>query len=148
MKKILDQALAKLLKDDAHLLAIDANERSITHRLAIYLEELLPDWDVDCEYNRNFDDTKRLDVISENGTILANDTQGTTVFPDIIVHKRNSSRNLLVLEMKKTTSTRSDDRDMEKLRGFLRQLHYGHAVFVKLRTGGNETGIECIEWIK
>lgn len=142
----LDRAVARLLARDAHLLRVDANERSITHRLAMYLQEAFPAWDVDCEYNRNFDDPKRLDVMTDDGKAGADDTQGTTVFPDIIVHRRNTNDNLLVIEVKKSTSTRGDGRDAEKLNGFRGQLRYGHAAFLKLRTGTDDIGVDRLDW--
>jgi hypothetical protein len=143
----LDRALSRLLAKDAHLLRVDANERSITHRLAMYLQELFPRWSVDCEYNRNFDDPKRLDVLTDDGKTSADDTEGTTVFPDIIVHRRNTDDNLLVVEVKKTTSMRGDGRDMEKLNGFRAQLRYGYAAFVKLRTGTDDIGVDQLDWV-
>ena len=148
MKYILTKALDRLLQKGAQLLKIDANERSISHRLAMHLQCLLPDWDVDCEYNRNLGITKRLDFFSPCRTTSTDDTNGTTVFPDIIVHHRNSEINRLVVEIKKTTSTRNDDWDKEKLKKFCEQLGYEHAVFVKLKTGGDDIGVKEINWIK
>jgi hypothetical protein len=147
MKEIIQRAIDRLLAEDTHLFEVDANERSITHRLAIYLQELLPDWNVDCEYNRNFDDPKRLDVLTRDGTTMANDTDATTVFPDIIVHHRNTNENHLVIEVKKTTSNRTDQLDLEKLRGFRQQLRYEHALFLKLKAGGDGIGIHTMHWI-
>jgi len=143
------RALLRLLCEDTHLLTIDANERSITHRLAIYLQDLLPAWHVDCEYNRKFDAPKRLDL-TPDGTAKVNDTNGTTVFPDIIVHRRNTGVNLLVIEVKKTTSTRKDTKDLQKLRGFLESecYRYCYALFLKLKTGNGCVGIEPLEWIE
>ena len=45
-------AYRKFLKNDSYLLKVGANERSITHRLAIYLEDEFPDYNVDCDYNK------------------------------------------------------------------------------------------------
>ena len=42
-------ALAELLANDHDLLEIDANERSITFRFAMFLQPQLPEWTVDCE---------------------------------------------------------------------------------------------------
>ena len=56
VKKALKEALDQLLRADAELLNNDVNERSISHRLACYLEPLFPGWNVDCEYNRKHDD--------------------------------------------------------------------------------------------
>ncbi len=53
VKSRLISALFALWEKDRHLLKYDASERSITHRLAVHLEGLFPEYDVDCEYNRN-----------------------------------------------------------------------------------------------
>lgn len=62
------KALEKLILHDAYLLKIDSNERSITHRLGMYLQEEFERWDVDCEYNRDYDSpdlVKRLQLYTE-----------------------------------------------------------------------------------
>lgn len=54
-----EEALKILLKNDAYLLEHDVNERSITHKLAEYLQQELRkysefnDYQVDCEYNKD-----------------------------------------------------------------------------------------------
>ena len=53
-------AYRKFLKNDSCLLAVVANERSITHRFAIYLEDEFPNYNVDCEYNREGTNIKRI----------------------------------------------------------------------------------------
>ena len=53
-------ALSELLFIDHDLLGIDANERSITFRFAMYLQQCFPGWTVDCEYNRDSIEPKRL----------------------------------------------------------------------------------------
>lgn len=40
------RALSELLVNDRDLLGIDANERSITFRFAMYLQRYFPDWTV------------------------------------------------------------------------------------------------------
>ncbi len=50
---ILKKALDMLLSKDNYIIKIDVNERTITHRLARYLEDYFPDWNVDVEYNRH-----------------------------------------------------------------------------------------------
>jgi hypothetical protein len=148
MKKLVEEALNAaldlLVRNDADILRIDINERTISHRLANYLEPYFPGWKVDCEYNRDHDDPKRLDIIRRN--LTSDDTQATTVFPDIIVHRRGTTENLLVIEMKKTTSRESDKHDLGKLDAFRQQLGYLFAVFVKVKTDGN-VGIDTIKWV-
>lgn len=140
----LNEALGALLARDAEILRTDVNERTISHRVAGYLEPYFSGWNVDCEYNRNHDDPKRLEIPRRN--VPNDDTQARTVFPDIIVHKRGTDENLLVIEMKKTTSQETDDFDLHKLRAFRDQLGYKFAVFVKVRTNA-EPAIETINWV-
>src|SRR5947208_15951666 len=92
-------ALADFHAREQYLLDCGLNERTISHRLAIHLQERFKEWDVDCEYNRHLDATKILDLPRDG--ISWDDTEGKTVFPDIIVHKRGPGPNLLVIEMKK-----------------------------------------------
>jgi len=80
----------------------DVNERSISHRLANYIEPHFPGWNVECEYNLNHDDSKRLDIYPRN--VQSDNTQATTVYPGIIIHRRGTDENLVVIEMKKTTT--------------------------------------------
>jgi hypothetical protein len=85
-------------------------------QLAGYLEPFFGGWNVDCEYNRNHDDPKRLEIPGRN--VRLDDTQARTIFPDIIVHERGTDKNPLVIEMKKTTSKESDNFDLHELRAF------------------------------
>lgn len=137
-------ALSRLLSDDIFILAANANERSISHRLAMYLEDEFPEWNVDCEYNRDGYDQKRLDLRPQ--TMSSDDTEGTTVYPDIIVHKRGTNDNLLVIEIKKTSGGAGDE-DREKLRAFKGQLGYGFALFVRFDVNERAGSIDEIAWI-
>jgi hypothetical protein len=148
----ISQALEQLLDHDAYLLQIDANERAISHRLGMYLQLLFEEWHVDCEYNRNLGDPKRvktakgfLDPAAHTRSIA--ETEAITVFPDIIIHKRGTSNNLLVIEMKKTTSQVGDAFDYFKLRSFKYQLRYPHALFLKLITNQQNVGIAIKQYM-
>jgi hypothetical protein len=138
VRKKVDQAIAQLLEKDFFLLQIDANERAISHRLGLYLQLLFDEWHVDCEYNRDLDNPKRLktytrfidaklDAKLSVGCI--SETDPITVFPDIIVHERGTHNNLLIIEMKKTTSQISDEFDYFKLQEFKHQYGYPHAAY-------------------
>jgi hypothetical protein len=144
IEKAIIAALDLLLRADADILEIDINERTISHIFANYLKSHFPGWNVDCEYNRNHDDPKRLNIQRRN--VTSDDTQATTVYPDIIVHRRGTDQNLLVIEMKKTTNQESDDYDLGKLRAFKQQLGYRFAVFIKVKTDG-VVGIDRVQWI-
>jgi hypothetical protein len=141
-------ALQRLTTDDRTLFTHDANERSICFRLGLYLQEEFPDFTVDCEYNRNHDDpdyAKRLfdDELNKladeaRGRPLKRGTDFLFVFPDIIVHRRDTPDNLLVIETKKTTSTVSDRFDRRKLVVYREALKYRFAKFLRFRTDPKE----------
>ncbi|KFZ30797.1 hypothetical protein IDSA_06820 [Pseudidiomarina salinarum] len=139
------QALTRFLKQDLDLLEIDANERTITHRVAIYLQELFPEMDVDCEYNRDDHDPKEMYLPGGEGD--AYDTDAQTVYPDIIVHRRKTGENLLVMEFKKTSSRVDDKKDFMKLHEFKTQLRYQYAIFVEFDVGFSSIGISRVEWV-
>lgn len=107
----------------------------------MYLQGLFPTHDVDVEYNRHETDPKRLQGLEEC------ETSDGRVFPDIVVHRRGvDDRNLLVIEVKKSTNATSRECDRAKLRGFVEDFEYAFAVLVDLpvaeRTG---EAPEC-EW--
>jgi very-short-patch-repair endonuclease len=148
-ESLLRAALNDLETRDAHLLAVRANERSITHRLAVHLEmqlrEWTPSWSVDCEFNRDDGIPKRLFAGSEKyargGSIhdLVMDSKGRTVFPDIIVHVRGRpGPNLLVIEAKWEGADEEDvELDRQKLRAYIAEYKYAHAYLVLLRVNGS-----------
>ena len=75
-------------------------------------------------------------------SIEPDDVQARTVYPDIIVHHRETKDNLLVIEIKKTSCNQlSNDLDVEKLKEYKRQLGYTYAIFVRFKTGGNRVGV-------
>lgn len=113
-----------LFLDREHeLLANDANERSLTHKLAEYLQGRFTGWNVDCEYNRRAKDVKRIPGQGGSGERV--------ICPDIIVHKRGERENLVVIEVKKSTNReRGDD---EKLRALTDQTGaYGYRLGIHL----------------
>ena len=137
------RALSELLGNDNDLLGIDANERSITFRFAMYLQQHFPDWAVDCEYNRDGTDPKRLGHLELYPD--SEDDEAKTVFPDVIVHRRGTRNNYLVLEFKKSTCRIDRQIDLRKLRGYKQQLGYEHALFVEVGTEGQAI-ITMLEW--
>lgn len=138
VKDKVQNAIKHLWFRDKFLLENDVNERSISHRLAMYLQDEFGDeWNVDCEYNRNHEVKKELTVLPQQ--IETDDTTATTVFPDIIVHHRGThDNNLLVIEMKKSTNLQRQAKefDLDKLRAFRRKkYHYQYALYLQLKTG-------------
>ncbi|WP_267642073.1 hypothetical protein [Haloarchaeobius amylolyticus] len=158
------RSLNKLLDGDGDrkLLVNDANERSISHRLAMYLEQEVEafemDYDVDVEYNRvtkengaTVDSKKRvrydkLPDECQGRKIEVDDTNAQTVFPDIVVHKRGSSdHNLLVIEIKKTSSSDSGKCDKEKIKRFRADIGYENGLFLRLKVG-DDPDIDDCDW--
>jgi hypothetical protein len=136
-------ALKILFKIDADLLDIDVNERSISHKLAEYLQDQFPDWNVDCEYNKKGNATKKLIGIQECGENIRTDR----VYPDIIVHQRKKENNLLVIEIKKNTNKYNPICDQEKLKLFTYEkgeYHYSLGLFIKF----NQTAEPEFIWYK
>jgi hypothetical protein len=109
------RAIVQLYRQDYHLLSSNSSERSVTHKLAEHLQREFPNWDVDCEYNRDGSFPKRM-TMSCGEEIRPDDLEAKTVFPDIIVHHRGTKDNLLVIEVKKQPT--SDQRDRNKLSQF------------------------------
>lgn len=148
VKENVKAATKALFQRDAYLLQKDVNERSISHKLASYLQEAFNDWDVDCEYNRDHDDPKllkRLQMYADD--VSPDDVQARRVLPDIIVHHRGTDDNLLVIEIKKTANQQPDDSDLQRLREFKCQLGYSHALFLRFKTRCEAIDVETEEWI-
>lgn len=140
-------SLNKLFVVDRFLLKHNLNERTITHQLAIFLQEEFQDWNVDCEYNRIWRGGKiskkamNLDDIE----VDSDDTEGSTVFPDIIIHHREDLHddkredNLLCIEIKKSKNRLNLDKDVKKLKKFtsLDEFNYQFGLNLILPTGND-----------
>ena len=128
--ELVEKALDKVYQEQKYLIENRVHERSIVFWFGIYFYELLKnsefkDYDLDFEYNRNFDDVKRTKH-SVNG-----------IYPDIILHKRGSNKhNLLAIEFKTWWSDRDKfNKDIEKLQDLINsngKYRYKHTLFVIL----------------
>lgn len=132
---LLCTAIRKVFENDLYLLEINAHERTICAHLAGYLKELFTNWHVDVEYNRSGVDPKKIGI----GEVPE------SIFPDIIIHKRGSKDNLLVLELKKGESLAPDQRDIIKLEAIAKTYGYRYSVFIRL--SGRGPRITCMEWV-
>jgi len=142
MKKQVRDALRTLFQRDAHLLEGDAAERTISARLARYLEPLFPGYRADPEYNRHGFDPKRV-------TLPKRYRRGGRIFPDIVIHQRGADGdNLLVIQIKKETNREPRDRDRAIIRAMMRQLHYTHGLLMDLPAGpGSINRRPRLEWL-
>jgi hypothetical protein len=113
---------------------IAVHERAVTHRLAVHLEVSLVGWNVDCEYDRDGQDQKLLEGISQ----CSSEKKTDRILPDIIVHHRGRSgpeNNLLVIEAKKDSAR--DACDHEKLKR-LTQGRYAYRFGLYLNIAGGQ----------
>jgi len=135
-------AVETLLHEDRYLFEHRVGERSISHRLAIYVEELFGEWDVDCEYDRDGETRKVIPDGSGN-----DDDEGSMVLPDIIVHHRGPGGNYLVFELKKSSNQKPDDRDFWKLRAYCNHLGYQHGVFIRFVVDQPQPDVSRAEFV-
>ena len=141
IKKKINIAIDILFKNDSFLLEKDVNERSISHKLAEYLQILFPEWHVDCEYNKKMLSTKTLENISE----CSEQRKTDRIYPDIILHQRNTDKNLLVIEIK--TKNQDSICDVRKLELFTQKngdYEYDWGLFIKF----DNTEKPSLTWFK
>jgi len=157
---MVEAAIATLNEKDCFLLKNDISEWAISHKLAVYLDELFSEFDVDCEYNgyANANNSKKYlmilrDKLKKLGKLKNSDGDGEllrrSVYPDIVVHKRGKENNLVVIEVKKEKNN-DKDFDREKLLKYTssdceNNLNYKFGALVIFKTVKGETSY-TIEW--
>lgn len=122
--KMLKQSVDLLYENDSYLIEHSVHEQDISHRIAHYFENLLEDYswykkssfNIDVEYNKNFDNPKRAYEKCYNCSDISCYTPPKSVNyqssckPDIILHERGSNdNNILVIEIKKCNKECKDD---------------------------------------
>jgi hypothetical protein len=126
------RAVDQLMIHDRQLLVADVHERTLTAQLAHYLSNEFPNWDVDCEYNRRGDLTKRLHW--RDGPP---GDQSEKVYPDIIIHRRNTNANLVVVEAKKDDGDVEEDEKRVAAFKASGDFAYEHGVLIRFVTRPN-----------
>lgn len=136
---IIQKSLDKLYAEDTILMdaAYDINERTVTHRLALYLEFYFKEhgYVVDVEYNRIRGDYNSDAVGNLMGKRLSwqdNEQGPSYVYPDIIVHKRNTNDNLLLIEVKMAWKSGKKKDDLLKINEYLKKIGYRYGVYIEL----------------
>ncbi len=137
VEEIINYAIQRLLANDAELLELDVSERAVMFHLGRYIRQRTPaDLDVDCEYNRHLKDVKQLLYLKR----LLDIEENYEVFPDILIHRRNSDdQNIVVIEIKKHGQNR--DADFRKLLAFKNEP-YSYQFAVQIVIGTPNSGIE------
>jgi hypothetical protein len=134
--ELLDKSIKSLFQNDRYLLCSHTGENTISHRLAIYLENNLLNKDfgfnVDCEYMKDGVNRKRID--------------GHRRIPDIIIHKRgnNYPTNYLCVYAKRYENINSD---LDNIKGFLKDNYYNKfGCFVKYFESNNNKNPNKIDY--
>ena len=124
-KQIILEALRKVVSEPYYEVVHDMHEVALCHRLAVNLEKSgkFDHYLIDCDYNRAKKDVKR----TRKGK---NKTCGFR--PDIVVHKRGSGENnLIMIEAKKASSSQKQKDDArDRLRRNGNEYQYKYAFFV------------------
>jgi len=138
----IEELLREFVVEQQDLFLNDVSEQAISHHLATKLASCFSGWHVDCEYNRNGNDVKKLMyALSDHGRVTSRN-----VVPDIIIHKRMTPVNLLAIEVKKSTNIENSFKDLAKLEAFKVQLLYQHTLFVRFLAGAHGTGVADVVW--
>jgi hypothetical protein len=133
IKNKLEKSIKLMFQKDADLFEVGINERTISHKLAEYLQYEFSDLNVDCEYNRHIEDFKTLKLPKDK--IDWDDTEAKTVFPDIIIHRRRKNINIAVIEIKKSSSSVDRLIDENKLKAFTKEpYNYNLGIFLEIDT--------------
>jgi hypothetical protein len=165
VKERLANAIRTFRERDGSLLRRNLSERCVTHKLAEHIAVQFPEYDVDCEYNRNIDDSKNIEVDEDDLTkalrekyaeriadLSADEVLSLSTFPDIIVHRReqNFPHNILVLEIKKDNCKIPHDLDRLKLARFIDPQSYGYQLgaFITVPTGNAWENEFDFDWIE
>ena len=156
--EIFEKTKEKFLKDEKEIIRIDINERTLSARLMFHLQTILLEdelyrekyktYSVDCEYNRINEYKMKTLKRYENFEIDDNLDKIRKIYPDIIFHKRKEEDNLIVIEMKKSTSNNNDckEKDRERLKIMTNlndpnNFNYTLGVYFKVDTTGNNNHI-------
>ncbi len=160
IENIVNCCLKKLRRLDKYLLDKKVNERTITHKLAEYLQQHFPEFNVDCEYNRYLHYRKRIrnerdrdrdrDISNFSSDKLAKliweNRDADTLYPDIIVHQRGIQKNnLLVIEVKKSSNPDDGEFDKKKIRELMQQpFNYKFGLFLRINLDDENDNLEWI----
>ena len=134
-------ALKEFYAREAFLFEHDLGERTLTHRLALYVERQFPDFEVDCDFDRLGPRTLNM----PHGSIVSTDDHlGKSIYPDIVVHQRSVPNNLIAIEVRKAHNHQPLEHDRQKLRALTDpHIWFAYAIGVLLTLG--KTGVASAE---
>lgn len=100
IRESIDRSIEKLIENDRELID-NKMEWATAHKLAVYLEDYYPEWNIDCEYNKMGPAFR-----------TKHDSNNQYKRPDIIIHHRGrleKEHNLLVIEIKMDAGDEDDE---------------------------------------
>jgi hypothetical protein len=147
IRTILEKSIDELFAKDSKIIFqfYDLHERSITHRLAVYIENHFKNTEyiVDIEYNRmrnSYGEDNIGNAIGKNLDFEKYGKDASNVYPDIIVHQRDTNNNLLEIELKMSWKNSKRGFDYMKINEYIKQLDYRFGVYIEL----GETRDQCV----
>lgn len=166
VNKKVTTALGQLNTEEEYLLVNNLSERCLAHKLAEKLQRLFDEYNVDCEYDKDVSDlesTKAIFVFQEEAQNYYDSFMRSfeerydsfqnrfidgkwkkLVIPDVIIHKRGTQENLLIIEIKKTRNVtlKSKQFDNYKLCKYTSEdlcgLKYLYGLYLELNESINQ----------
>jgi hypothetical protein len=138
IEEILNLSLDKLYVNEKEILTKEYNigERTISNKLGNYIDIFIGNqYDVDVEYNRMRTKYEHNDLGNLMGKTLNWEESGEGsgfVYPDIIIHKRDTSVNIVEIEVKMSWKNRKKEYDYLKINEYMKQLGYQFGVYIEL----------------
>ena len=155
IREKIESSVLRFVERDYKLLVSDANEDSISSKVAQQMETEFPEWDIDTQYNRFGTGIKTKLIKASKSKFLEYKQRGITpnfkisidelyrnpesapVFPDVIVHKRTEEfNNHLIMEVKKLNNPELfNGWDEWKIQFFMHTLNYSYGAHLILKSG-------------
>lgn len=159
MAHLIAESVGQLFKKDSYLFANSVHETCINHRLAIYLEELVPKYfddncnqlSVDLEYNRRMledNSPRKMEISSGTSLFMGGNTiEPKRLRPDIVIHQRdNCDRDLLWLEVKIGSDPYICEKDVSKIYHACLQLNFKLVASILIDYPENLLWIWCLSY--
>lgn len=122
IENIIKEAVTILYRTEKELIDRQLHEQTISARIMLHLQHLLPEWHVDVEFNREQEADSKTDSSSKKRK------------PDIIVHKRGSGGpNLAVILVKCEWNSEARENDQSAVRSIKEKHDYQIAFLLELK---------------
>lgn len=123
ISEIIKKAVSELYQKDVDLVHDRLHEQSISAKIMCYLQNALPEWNVDVEFNRQGRNREP-----------KTDKTGTVRRPDIIIHKRGpEGSNLAVILIKCEWNQESRESDREVVLSLKQKHSYQFAYILEIK---------------